>query len=197
MSPRRAAPPDPSCTVCGGMPRLASAMRGSVEDRRAEPVWRCRCGAEVGCHPGTLVALGRPADRDTRMLRIRAHFALDALVAVAVEAAAASRNGRRDRERERSDVQEARCHLYALLARELGLEPARAHVGSLGREGCGEAVAFLEGLDRARIRNILPRGDAAARRRPASRVAALRRGAPEGCGRPRPRNVRMGSGVEV
>lgn len=38
---------------------------------------RTRCRGSVGCHPGTKIPLGTPADAETKALRIKAHDLFD------------------------------------------------------------------------------------------------------------------------
>ena len=69
------------CGECGGMASLVDGTaayphRPDLADKR---FYRCRCGAQVGCHPGTLEPLGPPASDRTRRARSRAHAHFDAL----------------------------------------------------------------------------------------------------------------------
>lgn len=69
------------CGECGSMSVLVDGSviyphRPDLADKR---FYRCACGAQVGCHPGTLEPLGAPAGEATRRARSRAHAHFDAL----------------------------------------------------------------------------------------------------------------------
>jgi hypothetical protein len=43
-------------------------------------LYACKdCGSSVGCHPGTIIPLGRMADKETRQLRAELHLTFDKL----------------------------------------------------------------------------------------------------------------------
>ncbi len=71
------------------------------------------CRAAVGCHPGTVIPLGRMADRATRQLRTKAHEEFDKLW----------RGGLMSRSK-----------AYNWLAGELGIDPAHCHISWLSKD---------------------------------------------------------------
>ena len=149
------APVDASCTACGAQPVLG------WEGRRAGPggapvdlpIWRCRCGATVGCHKGTTVALGRPADAGTRSARQKLHALLDPLwrdapfrPSNAARLQAAEACGRRTAE-EAAVRREARNATYRLLAAGLGIDAAHCHVAMFDLGRCRAAWRVLRSAD--------------------------------------------------
>ena len=123
----------PLCLHCDVPARLTSGRE--VYPRRRDlwgrPIWRCECGAYCGCHPGGNVAVGRPADKPTRMARMHLH------------------NQRLDpiwRTAPKRDRQRVRRALYGFLARELGLERGETHTGLWDVETCRRAWVVLAGI---------------------------------------------------
>ena len=85
--------------------------------------WQCQdCEAYVGCHPGTQVSLGTPADAPLRRLRRACHKALDALW---LDSRTATR----------SDA-------YDMLAAATGVH----HIGSTAAEDCERVLTWLDSL---------------------------------------------------
>jgi len=111
-------PCEPVCVECG---RLAERVKGDrIYPHRADlhrkSFYRCECGAYVGCHPFTRIALGKPAGPATRAARNEAHRSFDAL-------------WRRKMDRDGCDQTQARNAAYAWLAEQMGLEPGCCHIG--------------------------------------------------------------------
>jgi hypothetical protein len=73
--------PSATCVECGGNGRLVKGdqVHPDRPDAANELYYLCACGAYCGAHPGTCRPLGRPANRDTRKARIRAHKVFDRL----------------------------------------------------------------------------------------------------------------------
>lgn len=113
----RARPP----VICQDCGKPAGLTTGAViyphrPDLAHKPIWRCLCGAYVGCHPGTEVALGTPGGPETRKAREAAHAAFDPL-------------WRRKIERDGVPKHEARGAGYRWLAEQLGIHPDDCHIG--------------------------------------------------------------------
>lgn len=73
-------PPPTSCSFCGGEVHLVNNGKFYGGREFGWPLaYACRCGARVGCHPGTTIPLGTLADRATQEARKRAHQAFDPL----------------------------------------------------------------------------------------------------------------------
>lgn len=88
---------------------LGSKIYPHRPDLHSKKFWECpSCAAYVGCHPGTMRALGAPSDAILRAAKIRAHAAFDPLW----------KTGRM----KRGDA-------YALLADRLGIPRYRCHIG--------------------------------------------------------------------
>lgn len=123
---------EPICVECG---RLAELSTGAVAyphlpayaDR---PVYLCACGARVGCHPGTTLALGRPAGPVTARARERAHRELDLLWKHKAE-----QTGGRGA---------ARKAAYKWLARELGIGRRQCHIGWMTAEEADRVTALCK-----------------------------------------------------
>ena len=123
---------DPVCVECGGAGVLVSGAviyphRADLHDRT---YYRCACGAYVGCHPGTQLALGFPAGADTRSLRNRIHKAFDPLWKERVEQGVAQFR--------------ARGRAYKWLARELGIRPDECHISQMDGELAARALAIVQ-----------------------------------------------------
>lgn len=100
-------------------------------DLHGKPMFRCSCGAYVGCHPGTDVPLGYPAGPDTRRLRSRVHALFDPLWQAKMQ-----RDGvRKGKAREAG---------YEWLAAQLGLQREDCHVSHMDAATCRRAIAILE-----------------------------------------------------
>lgn len=90
-------------------------------DLYARKFYNCApCGAWVGCHPGTTKPLGRLADAELRIAKQQAHAAFDPLW--------------------RSNVNMKRKDAYAWLAKQLGIERKRCHIGYFDVETCRRVV---------------------------------------------------------
>lgn len=108
--------------------------------------WRCSsCGAYVGCHPGTVDPLGRPAGPETRNARQYVHRVLDPLWrdAPAFYDKGAKAYGIR---------RAARARVYAWLADRMGLTAEECHTGMFTIEQCREAYRLLKQATYADIR---------------------------------------------
>ena len=71
----------PPCR-CGQPARLTDGSEAypGLEHLAHKPFWLCPCGDSfVGCHPGTIKALGTPADKATRKARSATHDVFDPL----------------------------------------------------------------------------------------------------------------------
>jgi hypothetical protein len=123
---------DPICVECGGRAKLVDGRAVHPENpaRHGQMFWRCSCGAFVGCHPRTGVAVGRPASGRTRYLRIIAHKALDAFW----------RRG----ERTAMAAGFARKRAYKWLARELGQRVEETHIGWMDAADCQRVIDLCQ-----------------------------------------------------
>ena len=89
-------------------------------------LWVCTetgCDMRVGCHRGTRVPLGTPADAETRTARMQAHDAFDTLWQGA--------------------GQMKRHEAYAWLAQAMDLDPDDCHIGMFDRFQCDEVVRLV------------------------------------------------------
>lgn len=89
-------------------------------------LWACTCGAYVGCHPGSILPLGRLADRELREAKKAAHAVFDPIWKKEIE------NGAKHRA--------ARTFGYAWLAKELGISPDQCHIGWFDVEQCQRVI---------------------------------------------------------
>lgn len=120
---------DPVCIECGALAELTTGQAVYPDHPHLweRPIWRCACGAYVGCHPGTDIPLGYPAGRETRLARSRAHDAFDPL-------------WMRKHNRDKISKGKARGLGYAWLARELGIAPQDCHISHFDAETCRRVV---------------------------------------------------------
>lgn len=125
----RITPCEPICCECGSMAERVKGDRiyPHREDLHRKNFFLCGCGAYVGCHPFTRIALGRPAGPATRKARGEAHAAFDPM-------------WRAKMAREGCDQATARAAAYAWLAGELGYEPGLCHIAWMTAEEAGRVV---------------------------------------------------------
>lgn len=84
--------------------------------------WLCKpCEAYVGCYGNTDRPLGRLAKAQLRVLKIKAHHALDALW---------------------EDGHMCRTHAYLWLAKQLGIAENACHIGMFSTQMCKEVIAL-------------------------------------------------------
>jgi hypothetical protein len=81
----------------------------------------CFCGNYTGCHQGTWIPLGIPADASTRMARVEAHEAFNRLYI----------NGLC-----------TKTDAYTWLAEHFKLPKRRAHIGHFDIDMCREVIKF-------------------------------------------------------
>lgn len=121
---------NPTCTQCKKKSSLVSGK--TIYPHRPDlhhlPFYLCEsCNAYVGCHPGTKLALGTPASKDTRAARSRAHSAFDPLW----------RNKLYFKSRTRA---------YNWLAQELKIKASQCHIGLFDISTCNRVVALCKEL---------------------------------------------------
>lgn len=116
----------PFCSYCGNKSELVDSER--VYGRSYGMMYLCAnypvCDAYVGCHPGTDKPLGRLANAELREWKKKAHAAFDPLW----------------RNRVQGRQQMKRSEAYAWLAKELGLERERTHIGMFDVLQCKQVV---------------------------------------------------------
>lgn len=102
------------CPYCKREAELIKASEISAEEKLGEYVWYCRqCKAYVGVHKGTELPKGQLANRDLRILRIKAHSFFDPIW---------------------QSGQMTHTEAYEWLARETGLK--NPHIGQADEEQC-------------------------------------------------------------
>lgn len=111
----------PACSECDGVGKGATGREiyPHRPDLYAKHFYRCDCGAYVGCHPGTVKALGSPAGAETRRARSAAHAAFDPI-------------WKRGKMR-RGDA-------YRALAKALGIHPKGCHISWFRADMCARVV---------------------------------------------------------
>lgn len=119
----------PACSECDGVGvwttgREIYPHRPDLHDRG---YYRCRCGAYVGCHPGTVKALGTPAGPDTRRARTAAHAAFDPLW---------------------KGGSMTRSAAYQALAAQLGLRSSVCHISWFNVEQCRHVMIAVDRIKR-------------------------------------------------
>lgn len=142
----------PLCCHCQKPARLTDGREVYPRhpDLYEKPIWRCECGAYVGCHPGTRVPLGTPADQPLRRARQALHnrrvdpiwMTADGLPFYKPESDQARWQIRRT----------ARSRLYAFLATKLGISEDECHIGMFDMERCRAAWHALYKVEYPQIR---------------------------------------------
>ena len=140
-------PPNFRCIECG-CPDARCVDSREIYPRRPDlagkPVYRCACGAYVGCHPDTRIPLGYPAGPETRRARRLLHNdRLDPLWKKA-------RPGRRKK---------LRVAAYGYLAERMGIPREQVHTGMFTIEQCREAWRYLGETTTAELLGFSRRGD--------------------------------------
>lgn len=130
----------PLCGECG---KTAELVQSDViyphrPDLHGRPMWRCACGAYVGCHKGTQRALGLPAGKATRDARQAAHAAFDPLWQAKMI-------------RDKMPKAKARGAGYLWLVNELDLDPLDCHIAIMD---AATAMRVVELCKRSRRRNV-------------------------------------------
>lgn len=120
------------CPYCGDVAKLFQSSAHLYNGKDWGPVWECQCcHAYVGCHPGTNKALGRLANKDLRVWKMRAHAAFDPL-------------WKYKRAQKRSGWKKARGTGYKWLAKQLGIEFDECHIGYFDIEKCKRVVEICQ-----------------------------------------------------
>lgn len=131
--------PGPKCVECGRVSALVySKQIPELARYEQRPVWLCACGARVGCHPGRLKPLGRPAGPDLRRERQLLHRRMDPLWSEAYpDAEPKARAGL---------TRLARKRLYSYLQERMELTEEECHVGHMDHAQVEQANRILDGL---------------------------------------------------
>jgi hypothetical protein len=96
-------------------------------------IWKCKCGAYVGCHEHTTRPKGAPCGWQTRKARQQAHQAFDPLW--------------------RGLGREARWAAYKWLAHELGVDYELCHIGHFNQETANMVFMICGDKDRVKTLN--------------------------------------------
>jgi hypothetical protein len=119
---------NPVCPYCGHFADLVTGKviyphRPDLANKRA---YRCDpCDAHVGCHPGTIVPLGRLANAELRAAKMSVHEVFDK-----------HWMPRRPRGKYRGQC-------YVRLAAEMGIDAKDCHIGHFTVEQCKQAVELI------------------------------------------------------
>lgn len=131
-----ASEPAPPCVECGRTDtQLVTGLDvyPNKPHLHAKKLWRCECGAYVGCHAGTEKALGYCGGPLTREARIAAHLAFDPLWEHGLM---------------------PRHEAYRQLAVRMGMEPGKCHISQMNEatawQAHYEAHAMYEELEARR-----------------------------------------------
>lgn len=130
-------PKPPICPTCGAKSDFF-ADSSRFYSRDYGPVWACEpCGAWVGCHRGTKIALGRPANQELRTARKELHAVFDP-VWKARQAATGD--------------EWSRAQAYKWLAEQMGIDRKECHIGMFSVEQCAAAMKIIAPIhDRVRL----------------------------------------------
>ena len=119
-----------NCPYCKIRAKLVDSK--VVYGRSYGPIWLCRpCDAWVGCHKDSNehVPLGRLANKELRLWKVRAHSAFDPLWARKIKRDSCSKS-------------KARKSAYIWLAEKLQIPVKECHIGMFDVEICREVVAI-------------------------------------------------------
>jgi hypothetical protein len=120
-----------SCDYChADVPLLTIGHPDYPYRRDYGPVYTCApCGAWVGCHSGTRIALGRLANAELRAAKMAAHAAFDPLWErkIAID---------------KCNKGYARRAGYKWLAGQLGLPVYKTHIGHFDIDQCNRVIAI-------------------------------------------------------
>lgn len=134
----------PRIVLCDYCTNPAELVGGAViyphrPDLSHARFYRCvACEAWVGCHAGTLTPLGRLAKKDLRDAKVRAHAVFDPLWKL-------------KHARENISKGHARRAAYRWLAQQLGIEPAKCHIGMFDVETCLRVVEVCSPYNRSAV----------------------------------------------
>lgn len=136
----------PKCVECPGFGILVSSQdMPELARHDPRPVWRCACGAYVGCHRGGTEPLGRPAGPELRRARQMLHRRMDPIWTEAYQEVKSGKV-------RRGLVKLARKRLYTFLAERMGLSEDECHIGNLDGPQVVRAWNILRGLDYEEVR---------------------------------------------
>ncbi len=120
---------EPICPYCDRAARLVDSAQ-FYYGRSYGNVWACLpCQAWVGVHKGTIIPLGRLADKELRVQKIRAHTAFDRLWKAKMV-------------RDGCSKKDARGAGYKWLARQMGIPARDTHIGMFSADQCRQVVAL-------------------------------------------------------
>jgi ssDNA-binding Zn-finger/Zn-ribbon topoisomerase 1 len=126
----------PCCPYCGKQAVLRDGT--AVYARSYGRLWVCqdypKCDSYVGCHKGTKQPLGRMANKELRMLKMRVHKAFDSLWKSGVMS--------------RSDA-------YRWLSDQLMIPPQSCHIGMFDEQTCRDAIRFCANTPDKRIQRYV------------------------------------------
>lgn len=121
------------CAYCGEETQLVddADVYGTSYGGKCWVCWPC--GAWVGCHKGTEKALGRVANKELRVAKMKAHEAFDQLWK-RKKANAVSVYGRKN----------ARSLAYKWLSKQMGTAPILTHIGMFNLDQCKKVVQICK-----------------------------------------------------
>lgn len=110
-----------NCPYCNRAVTFIASSAHIYNGRDFGPVWECApCKAWVGCHKGTRLALGTPANAELRTARSAVHSAFDPIW-------------------KEGDMSRSRA--YAWLANRLEIPVEDCHIGQFDLDMCQRAIA--------------------------------------------------------
>ena len=121
-------PTELTCPYCGAKARLTTRREINSFPEDAA-IYLCgdfpRCDAYVGCHKGTTKPLGSMADGHLRVMRRKAHAALDWAW---------------------KSKKMSRSEAYRKLGEHLELKPKRTHIGMFNLEQCQATIDLFKAM---------------------------------------------------
>lgn len=116
------------CPYCGEQAHKTSgkALHPNRRELHEKMFWICPpCDARVGCHEGTDIPLGTPADPATRGARMNAHISFDPLWQYGGM---------------------TRVEAYKWLAEQMNMPVSECHIGQMSIEQCEAIIRHVDAL---------------------------------------------------
>lgn len=129
----------PICPYCGQLSKFLPSSEG-IYSKDYGPVYACMpCRAWVGCHHGTRTALGRLANKELRIAKMRAHAAFDPL-------------WKKRTDNKHLKKHKSRAKAYSWLSETLGIPSEHCHIGMFDVEVCKRVIEVCNAYSKGDIK---------------------------------------------
>ena len=148
-------PEKPNCMHCGKISRLTDGFEvyPHRRDLHEKSFYVCTgCESRVGCHPGSVIPLGRPANAALRIERSKTHAVIDPFWKQAPNLPCYGKDLPR---KARAAIKaKARNRIYKFLRREMKITAEEAHIGMFDVDQCRAARALFYNITYEQIREM-------------------------------------------